>query len=58
MSVMITVEFKIKPEKVDEALEEMREGLPATRIFKDAKELILILIKKTLRFFSWNFGIV
>ena len=33
MSVMITVEFKIKPEKVDEALEEMREGLPATRNF-------------------------
>ena len=34
MSVMITVEFKIKPEKVDEALEEMREGLPATRNFQ------------------------
>ena len=32
MSVMITVEFKIKPEKVDEALEEMREGLPAVTI--------------------------
>ena len=58
MSVMITVEFRIKPEKVDEALEEMREGLPATRNFQDAKALILILTKKTLRFFWLNFGIV
>ena len=39
MSVMITVEFKIKPEKVDEALEEMREGLPSTRNFQGCQRI-------------------
>ena len=39
MSVMITVEFKIKPERVDEAFEEMREGLPATRNFQGCQRI-------------------
>lgn len=54
MSVMITVEFKIKPEKVEEALQEMAEGLPATRGFEgcqridsyfDAKNASLFLVE-------------
>lgn len=57
MSVMITVEFKIKPEKVDEALEEMCEGLPETRNFQGCHRIDSYFDKKTLRFFSWNFGI-
>ena len=57
MSVMITVEFKIKPEKVDEALEEMREGLPVTRNFQGCQSIDSYFDKKTLRFFWWNFGI-
>lgn len=39
MTVLITVEFKIKPEKLDEALEEMREGLPATRAFEGCQRI-------------------
>ena len=58
MSVMITVEFRIKPEKVDEALEEMREGLPATRKFQGCQSIDSYFDKKTLRFFWLNFGIV
>jgi quinol monooxygenase YgiN len=54
---MITVEFKIKPEKVDEALEEMREGLPATRNFQGCQRIDSYFDKKTLHFFWWNFGI-
>jgi len=39
MTIMITVEFKIKPEKVEEALQEMREGLPATRSFEGCQRI-------------------
>ena len=58
MSVMITVEFRIKPEKVDERLKRCVKASRQQGIFKDAKVLILILTKKTLRFFWLNFGIV
>ena len=45
---MITVEFKIKPEKVDEALEEMREGLPATRNFQGCHRIDSYFDKKNI----------
>ena len=57
MSVLITVEFKIKPEKVDEALEEMREGLPATRNFQGCHRIDSYFDKKNSSLFWWNFGI-
>ena len=50
MSVMITVEFKIKPEKVDEAFEEMREGLPATRNFQGCQRIDSYFDKKLFAF--------
>ena len=55
MSVMITVEFKIKPEKVDEALEEMREGLPATRNFQGCQRIHSYFDKKNSSLFLVEF---
>ena len=55
MSVMITVEFKIKPEKVDEALEEMREGLPATRNFQGCQRIDSYFDKKNSSLFLVEF---
>ena len=55
MSVMITVEFKIKPEKVDEALEEMREGLPATRNFQGCQRIDAYFDKKNSSLFLVEF---
>ena len=55
MSVMITVEFKIKPEKVDEALEEMREGLPATRNFQGCQRIDSYFDKKNSSLFFVEF---
>ena len=55
MSVMITVEFKIKPEKVDEALEEMREGLPATRNFQGCQSIDSYFDKKNSSLFLVEF---
>ena len=39
MSGMKTVEFKIRPEKLDEAMREMAEGLPATRGFEGCQRI-------------------
>ena len=55
MSVMITVEFKIKPEKVDEAFEEMREGLPATRNFQGCQRIDSYFDKKNSSLFLVEF---
>jgi len=55
MSVMITVEFKIKPEKVDEALEEMREGLPETRNFQGCQRIDSYFDKKNSSLFLVEF---
>ncbi len=55
MSVIITVEFKIKPEKVDEALEEMREGLPATRNFLGCQRIDSYFDKKNSSLFLVEF---
>ena len=55
MSVMITVEFKIKPEKVDEALEEMRKGLPATRNFQGCQRIDSYFDKKNSSLFLVEF---
>ena len=55
MSVMITVEFKIKPKKVDEALEEMREGLPATRNFQGCQSIDSYFDKKNSSLFLVEF---
>jgi len=55
MSVMITVEFKIKPEKVDEALEEMREGLPETRNFQGCHRIDSYFDKKNSSLFLVEF---
>ena len=55
MSVMITVEFKIKPEKVDEALEEMREGLPSTRNFQGCQRIDSYFDKKNSSLFLVEF---
>ena len=55
MSVMITVEFKIKPEKVDEAFEEMREGLPATRNFQGCRRIDSYFDKKNSSLFLVEF---
>ena len=55
MSVMITVEFKIKPEKVDEALGEMREGLPATRNFQGCHRIDSYFDKKNSSLFLVEF---
>ena len=55
MSVMITVEFKIKPEKVNKALEEMREGLPATRSFKGCLRIDSYFDKKNSSLFLVEF---
>ena len=55
MSVMITVEFKIKPEKVDEALEEMREGLQATRNFQGCQSIDSYFEKKNSSLFLVEF---
>ena len=55
MPVMITVEFKIKPEKVDEALEEMREGLPATRNFPGCQRIDSYFDKKNSSLFLVEF---
>ena len=55
MSVMITVEFKIKPEKVDEALEEMREGLPATRNILGCQRIESYFDKKNSSLFLVEF---
>jgi|TARA_B100001540_G_C15602523_1_gene549234 quinol monooxygenase YgiN len=52
---MITVEFKIKPEKVDEALEEMREGLPATRNFQGCQRIDSYFDKKNSSLFLVEF---
>ena len=52
---MITVEFKIKPEKVDEALEEMREGLPATRNFQGCHRIDSYFDKKNSSLFLVEF---
>ena len=55
MSVMITVEFKIKPERVDEAFEEMREGLPATRNFQGCQRIDSYFDKKNSSLFLVEF---
>ena len=55
MSVMITVEFKIKPEKVDEAFEEMRGGLPATRNFQGCQRIDSYFDKKNSSLFLVEF---
>ena len=55
MSVMITVEFKIKPEKVEEAFEEMREGLPATRNFQGCQRIDSYFDKKNSSLFLVEF---
>ncbi len=55
MSVMITVEFKIKPEKVEVALEEMREGLPATRNFEGCRSIDSYFDKKNSSLFLVEF---
>ena len=55
MSVMITVEFKIKPEKVDQAFEEMREGLPATRNFQGCQRIDSYFDKKNSSLFLVEF---
>ena len=55
MSVMITVEFKIKPEKVDKALEEMRKGLPATRNFQGCQRIDSYFDKKNSSLFLVEF---
>jgi len=55
MSVMITVEFKIKPEKVDEAFEEMREGLSATRNFQGCQRIDSYFDKKNSSLFLVEF---
>ena len=55
MSVMITVEFNIKPEKVNKALEEMREGLPATRNFKGCLRIDSYFDKKNSSLFLLEF---
>jgi quinol monooxygenase YgiN len=52
---MITVEFKIKPEKVDEALEEMRKGLPATRNFQGCQRIDSYFDKKNSSLFLVEF---
>jgi len=52
---MITVEFKIKPEKVDEAFEEMREGLPATRNFQGCQRIDSYFDKKNSSLFLVEF---
>ena len=55
MSVMITVEFKIKPEKLDEAFEEMQEGLPATRNFQGCQRIDSYFDKKNSSLFLVEF---
>ena len=55
MSVRITVEFKINPEKVDAALEEMREGLPATRNFQGCQRIDSYFDKKNSSLFLVEF---
>ena len=55
MSEKITVEFKIKPEKVDDALEEMLEGLPATRNFQGCQRIDSYFDKKNSSLFLVEF---